>query len=334
VQSDPKELAFMLARLAVRFRKLVPDVVVISGDVSSCASDDEFKAFRVFCEELSMALWEEPCPWKILVVPGNHDVTWMSNGAADQMAGFRRHFSADDVCLTPFGTAEREFADGNVVVRRVNSRPSSVPPFAVVTYRNYGLDILLLVSGYFSGEIIPDIRNKLSCIGVTGSDSDFIDLLRLDRGSVDHEYLFWIDKCFTERKNLALGVIHHNPVQYGIQTCENPMAPELMETLWRKGIRVLLHGHVHLSEANSSQRPPVPFRAYPMPAPTLCSVTTAGSGRGINILFVGRDGSGTRIDTLVWSFTESLAFNTGDAVLRYRLALRDGELEIFSGKAR
>jgi hypothetical protein len=108
----------------------------------------------------------------------------------------------------------------------------------------------------------------------------------------------------------------------------NPLAPKLMETLWMKRIPVLLHGHIHLSESPSNKRPAMPGQAYPIPASTLASVTTAGRARGINIHFIGPGGGEQRLDTLVWTISQSMGCRLDEATWRYRIRVKSNGCEV------
>ena len=326
LNQSPRELAYFLAQLPLEYSTMLPDVVLISGDVSSVASEAEFEQFRLFCVGLSEALWKRQCPERILVVPGNHDVTWLPDGTADRLSEFRKHFSDDQVCISPFGAADREMGGGRFRITRVDPYPDTVPPVTVVHDTEKNIRFVLLVSGYFSGNVPADVRHAL--ISSTGSINDISELLRIDEGEVTHEYLFNIGVALGTDTSTCFGVIHHNPVPYGIEMCRNSLAPKLMETLWKKGVPVLLHGHVHLAESRSNKRPAAPGQAYPIPAPTLTSVTTAGSGRGINVHFVGPDDEQLQFDTLIWSYSQSMAFQPVDAVWRYRVKVNPDACEV------
>ena len=315
IEDDPRQLAYTVAKLAVDHPTVSPDVIVISGDVSSVAAPGEFGRFRLFCTELSLALWGRAYPERILVVPGNHDVTWGPDGTADRMARFADTMG-EDVCITPFGPAHSSFGGGRVEVDRSSPNPNIVAPFAVVRDHDKTIDFILLVSGYFSGAVPDAIRG---CLGAaTGTFAEHQDLLRTDKGEVSQEYLFHLSKQLTKSERLGIGVIHHNPVQYGKEISANALAPQLMETLWSRGVPVLLHGHIHLSEGKGDKRPATPGLSYPVPAPTLTSVTSAGSGRGLNVHFIGPEVTERRMDTVVWPYASSMAFQVADAVWKYR----------------
>lgn len=52
-----------------------PDVVVLSGDITTSASPYEFWQAEEFCRELGR-LWGSSVPTPVFTVPGNHDVAW------------------------------------------------------------------------------------------------------------------------------------------------------------------------------------------------------------------------------------------------------------------
>lgn len=326
VEPDSRQLAFTIAKLATDHNKIHPDVIVVSGDVSSVASNDEFTQFKTFCSVLSHALWGGSHPERILVVPGNHDVSWKENRVSDHLSAFAANFADDSVCITPFGTDRVEFAGGRISVKRINPNPATVPPFAVIHDKEKGIEFILFVSGYFSGKIPDQVVTALK--GVGEADKDLLILLRHDEGAVNQEYLFNISAYLEKRATTALGVMHHNPIQYGVETCQNRFAPQLLETLWNKRVPILLHGHIHQTESKGSSRPVANGLSYPLPATTLCSITTAGSGRGLNVHLVGPSSSERTIDTLVWNFSESLGFNPADVILRYRFTLKSDELDV------
>ncbi len=324
VQPDPRRLAYTMATLATEFRSAMPDVVIVSGDISSKAAPAEFDDFKVFCQIFSREVWQGTFPERILVVPGNHDVTWESNGTADRMAAFQSHFHTDDVCISPFGTSARTFADNTVVVERFDPAPATVPPFAVVRYKKKALAFVLLVSGYFSGNIPENLR---TITRTAGTEEELLECLRLDEGGVNEEYIYNIIKYLNVVGETAIAVIHHNPIQYGVQTCSNKCAPHLMQALDHAGVSILLHGHVHLTESRENKRPPQRRRIFPVPAPTLCSIPTAGA-TGLNIHYIGPPASARNMDSAILRFSESGNFAPEDASLRYRFVIGGGYLEV------
>jgi hypothetical protein len=324
LESDPRELAYQLGKAAVDLPLLAPDVIVISGDVTSVAAKREFEQFCSFCQDVSVALWRGSYPERLLVIPGNHDVTWKAGGKADQMAGFRRHVADKGVCVSPFGPQNESLAGGEVIVSRCDPNPETVPPYARVVYRKHQIEFLLLVSGYFSGRVPEQIRKLLR--DGNGTNAELVDLLRQDQGAINREYLYNIADLARAEAPLRLAVIHHNPTQIGAEPCANRLAPQLLDTLHKHGVPVLVHGHVHLVEDSSEQRAPAPGRTYSLPCTTLCSECSAG-GRGFSVHLVGGR-TAQHLDTLLWQLSPSSAFTRDGLALRYRLSFSNGDTQV------
>jgi 3',5'-cyclic AMP phosphodiesterase CpdA len=322
-EPDPRELAMQIGKIALDYPNVAPQIVVVSGDVSSVAAADEFETFHKFCGHLSQALWDKECPERVLVVPGNHDVSWQSDGTADQMKGFVDGVAKKGACITPFGGAAETFSSGNISVRRLDPRPGTVPPMALVKFGDYDLEVVLMVSGYFSGAVPKEVQKALAALPV--SVDALRDLLRRDEGAVNREYLFNLAKLPKREAGLRVGVIHHNPIQYGIEVCANKFAPQLLESLYTKEATILLHGHVHLVEDAGGFRPVGDKQAYPIPCPTLCSEAIAG-GKGLAIHLLGRNGTKRTFDTLIWQMSASSGFREEGVALSYRLNVEAGRV--------
>lgn len=325
-ENDPRKLAHQLGRIAQEHPPLSPDILVFSGDLTSAASKPEFSKFIEFCKCLGELLWNKHYPERVLIVPGNHDVRWCRNGQADRMVRFIEMISNANIGITPFGPKKKTYAKGEVVVSRSDDEGGQVPQCARVTYREHDIEFLLLVSAYFSGVVPKEVR-KL--IGPSLSTRDeLLEIMRLDEGQIDHDYLYHIAKMRANGDGLRLAVMHHHPVQYGTELCKNKYAPELLQMLWNNKIPIVLHGHVHLYEDSARKRPFDPDRAYPLPCTTLCSECVA-HGKGMSIHLVGKDSSGLRhIDTLVWELSSDSSFDLTQLRHRYRVNVKDKALEI------
>jgi predicted phosphodiesterase len=320
---SPRELAFLVGRIGVDAPALRPNVVIISGDASSTADASEFDAFSRFCEQLSSILWGDMRPERILVVPGNHDVTWHQDGTADHMQGFVEHVAASGVCVTPFGSDHESFDGDRIVVSRYNPSPDTVPPYALVSYPALELEVVLLVSGYFGGDVPRPVRELLR--GPRKSRETLQQLLRVDEGSVNHEYLYNLAMLPERRLPLRIAVTHHNPIQYGTECCANRLAPKLLETLHGKSCAILLHGHVHLVEDRRSERPVLSRQTYPVPCTSLAAECIAGN-RGMSIHLLGNTDSGRVIDTLLWEMSPDASFKSDGLTWRYRITARDKQV--------
>ncbi|MFO1523253.1 MAG: metallophosphoesterase [Kiritimatiellia bacterium] len=326
LDNDPRQLAFMLAKIPTQFPALKPDIVIVTGDVTSVGKEAEYNSFKEFSKVLMKSLWGEVIPENYLVIPGNHDVSWQANGFADKMAAFKKAFLDSDFCISPFNTNPvKLYGDESVKVSTVDNNPDTTPPFCVVEYEKHKLFIVLLVSGYFSGAIPNSVRELLS--SESASEDDLISLLRADEGSVNNEYLFNISNFAFPSGKTGFGIIHHNPIQYGIETCKNRYAPSLLKTLAQKNVNVLFHGHTHLTEQDT-RRPLTPDHSYPIPCPTLCSITTAGSSRGFNIILHGRGESSVKTSCSHWHMTEAADFSRVGLFPRYLVTHKSSGLAV------
>lgn len=100
--------AALLQPLTDRIRRIAPDLVVISGDLTQRARGAQFRQARAFLDSL---------PFARVVVPGNHDVP-LHNLAARllwPLANYRRYISAE---LEPC------FIDAEIAVLGINSARS------------------------------------------------------------------------------------------------------------------------------------------------------------------------------------------------------------------
>lgn len=327
LQNDPRQLAALLGKAAVEHTQLAPAIIVVSGDVSSIAADAEFAAFREFCSVLPGFVNVGGRSPVICVVPGNHDVRWIADGTADRMEAFRRALPDSAICISPFGLPREELLGGKLVVTRVDRSPGSVPPLAFATWADDELELLLMVSGYFSGSVPEAVRKALRA---APSREELHQLLRLDEGSVNEEYLYNLAASTSGAARARIAVIHHNPVQYGTEINANRLAPQLLETLFSKGVRVVLHGHTHLSEDIISARPISPSRAYPIPCPTLTSYPVAGE-RGFNVCILGSDGEDLWLSILVWSLSLSGDFKKEQLRQRYKIRITGSDFVVEHG---
>lgn len=318
VENDPHELAARLAKVAVDFPHVRPQAIVVTGDVSSIGERSEFESYLTFCEEIN-ATFSVP----ILTIPGNHDVRWLEDGTADRMRGFRETVGASPTTITPFKPTNRIDYGAGLAIEYSDENDDRAP-LASVTIASLDLQFVLLVSGYYSGEIPDTVRNVLSDALNTKEDLEAAikTLNREDQGSVSQEYVTRIATLLSATSSTRVGLIHHNPIGYGVQPCANPYATQLRETLFDRSARVILHGHVHLSEEKSDiAREPEVGRAFPIPCATLTSVCTAGT-RGMNVCFVGRDETGQRqLGVAHWAPAGSAHFRREGLELHYRVPI-------------
>lgn len=315
--NSPSELAALLAAPAIKFPDYKPDVIIVSGDVSCRAGEEEFKFFNEFCFELSKHLWDECKRQRILVVPGNHDTSWLEDGTADKLAKFRE--SVTDKCyISPFGATRETFEDDKIIVSR-SAGNERIPPFALVQYEQFNFEILLLVSSYYSGTIPEEIIDILK--SAAPMNDKLKKLLRVDEGAFSQEYILDLTKELTETRHTRVAVTHHNVIQYGSALCKNRLSNSLLRTLYEKNIRAIFHGHIHLMEDLNSLRPPIKYQPYAIPCSTLNSEPDAGGSRGFCIHLLGHNDADIFLSTLEWKMHMDLAFYPTNLIPHYRICL-------------
>lgn len=331
LENDPRELAAVLGKVAADFPGIKPDLIIISGDVSSRSRDKEIKKFNAFCTPLSKYVWDAELLHRVLVVPGNHDTCWKEDDTADQLHSFREFVVKSSDVLTPFGEETREYDDGfgKVTVERQPGEEGVVPPFALVRFEKFQLEILLLVSAFYSGFIPTELREIL---GSTDPLSDrLVNLLREDKGQLSREYIFNLSRWLQETSLTRIAVIHHNLYQFGAVPCANELAPQLLETLFQKNSGLVFHGHVHLVEDLQLRRPVIPGYAFPIFCPTL----TSGSmtmNKGFNVHLLGHPGTNRKLMTLVWQLSMNSDFNDKSLFVHYLFELDPARVSVRHGK--
>lgn len=331
---EPKGLADIFSLIVRDTPELEPSLIVISGDVSSTASKDEFDAFIEFIDCLSEGVWHELRPHRILVIPGNHETTWLPGGKADKLNNFVKYFANTEKAVTPFwnGSKSGGDGDGEISIHPYFSKDEpDIPPFTIIYDKNLNLQILLLVSSYFSGDVPEAVRETLEKIEECSAKETLRNLLREDKGEITRENLIFLKKKLEKSdRRTSIAVIHHHLNQYGTKACEAPYTRDLLSTLAEKGFRLLLHGHTHLVEGFGSPRTPNPNEAYPIPCPTLCSDCEPGSTWGFMVHFFGPPAETRTLTTAVWNVDEYKFFKLNNSSLnvRYKFKISADSIEV------
>lgn len=308
LHNDPIELASIFGHLVGTHPSTKPDYIIISGDITSSAAEEEFTRFAKFCKELSIQLWDSLCPQRILLVPGNHDITWSPDGSADRLKLFADMFGDERVCVTPFGKEESFFKDPTVRVRRYGLNDSESPPLAVVSLEEAGIEVLLLVSAYYSGIIPEELRHLLrNEVNDEDARSRLIKHLRSDTGEISVQYLSLLARSLDAKPVPRLAVTHHHFTQYGAECSLSKYGYDLMKTLSDKGVSIVLHGHLHMFEARTSSRVIEMETPCCIPCTTLTAHTWRRS-QGFMIHVVDSSSDGSMI-SLEWELAEGRLFH-------------------------
>ena len=321
----PKDMAAILRVAYQKYDDLRPDILIVSGDLTSASTDQEYEQFYEFIDSFASGLWGNEYSSRVLVVPGNHDIKWGDDGCADRMKSFIENVSDRGYCITPFGEKYEDLEGGDVLVQRYNDDLSVDPSIAMVRYEKLSLEFVLLVSGYFSYEIPLAVRNVM---GAASTSEDLSDILRIDEGQMSQNYISFLEEL-PNSNALRFAVMHHNPVQYSVDCCKCSHATLLLARLKEQGINLLLHGHVHLQEdLTNSRNLYTDASAYPVPAPTLSSYPTAGQN-GFSIHFVGKKNSDSeRVSTAYWPMSTKHEFRKEMLSLRFQFTVENGTLHL------
>ncbi len=332
VENDPRELASILEKACAENQQIAPDLILITGDITSVADDSEFDRFSSFCEYLSKSIWGKYRPSRFLVVPGNHDTLWLEGFGADRLDRFQQRTNAiTNIITTPFGTEEAiEKIDFQLFRHKTNDH---TPPFASVYYPSINLELFLFVSSYFSGCVPDEVQKALEKFGSGNIESTLTNLLRVDKGCINRQYLAQLSQSLlksTRNEGVTrIGAIHHNLCPYGYHVCLNEFADEFLKTLMRWRIQLILHGHVHLMPGKAldiaTQKT---NQAYPIACTSLTShCLVESNGFNIHLLTEVANGERTFI-TRFWPISGNTFFDYNHLESRYIIKLRQNEVEV------
>ena len=310
---------------------LTPNLILISGDITSQAASEEFDEFNSFCDFLCEGIWGDKLFHRILTVPGNHDVTWTET-TADKLRSFVTRVSRANKCVTPFWDGNRNYTDsiGPVTINKFESESEDVPPFVLVTDKKLNLQILLLTSSYYSGTIPVEVISTLQNIEDTSVKDSLSELLRVDTGEISRGFIFHISKSLRPVDRTTFALTHHNLDSYGERPVLMPYKEHLLKTLYDRNVMLILHGHTHLTETSDSGRTPNQKQAFPIPCPTLCSDNEPGSNWGFLVHFIGSNNGNRVITTYIWEIDANKFFSIDPSRLKplYQFNIHTNNLSV------
>ncbi|WP_225846079.1 metallophosphoesterase [Streptomyces sp. HPF1205] len=307
-----------LRRLAAQGR--APHLVVVTGDVVNRPQDDCGRAARAWLAEVAgllaphRDLRDEP---RVLLVGGNHDVSW--DLALDPSPQARHRWFAE--AFADYPHPDLQEADP---ARRT----------LYVAYPRAGLRFALLGTAESGGEVAKDTdRERLGAVReaylAAGRDADeeavariVHDFERLDPGVVDSGVL---DRLAAQEGYVTVAALHHplSPVP-AVEVA--PYSGVVNAGVAKRALAgadtsLVLHGHTHLAFA-AAERFLGPGRPWTMRiagAPALASRET-DERNGYNELFVAREGTRhalavrtVRLDGGRWTGEPVFAFRPGAA---------------------
>lgn len=250
--ADAMDPGFVREGYLSHIRKLknagrAPHLLIVSGDIVEWATDEQYREARRFLDELHPYLDAHPlldaADPRLLLVGGNHDVDW-SRTRGDQIQMRHERFA-------------RAFSD---CPHPHLEEPPDRRRLAVVSYPDFGLEILLLGSSEFGGEVEVDrerweLQKAMAKLPKDPSKQDRAEAeklaknaARIDPGLVHSRDLDRVGE-HRFRQPIRIAVLHH-PVSPLPSTEVTRWAGLLnagavKQTLFGAGISLVLHGHVH-----------------------------------------------------------------------------------------
>lgn len=235
----------------------LPDLIVMSGDLTSYAAEDEIRTIKKEVLALVSILKKKETVWRkdkllpyVLIVPGNHDLDWSSEGYDEKIKRYSElasdlHrngeiLSAVYGSTTPKALHYCDFGDEcNLFIYLFNttSLGGSLDPGLEKIYAKFK-------------EIYQSLMNVPD--GSTEALKDLKRLARQDPGYVADSDLTNMDNILMDvpKHRLKIGIMHHNPCSVSSDEIESfdtiINAGYLKMNLTRTMFDIILHGHRHI----------------------------------------------------------------------------------------
>ncbi|MCD4779698.1 MAG: metallophosphoesterase [Candidatus Omnitrophica bacterium] len=238
--------------LESREESMKPDFLIISGDLTSMASSEEFDDFlnliQLFEKGNCLKKSEKyPPKMRILIVPGNHDLKWSRSGN-DKLNTFKNKVVKGGL-NTPFGNKAFKYCYTIENDGLANS---------IFYYPEYNILFHLIISGFFSGSLTEDekILLKKISIGNFNRNSDIIDLfnqvIKSDNPYFPVSYINEIKMNYNNNVDKydnvnKVAITHHNLDLFGDVTNIPVNSNILKNSLDKLNYSILLYGHTHCS---------------------------------------------------------------------------------------
>jgi 3',5'-cyclic AMP phosphodiesterase CpdA len=212
------------------------DALVVSGDLTERAAPAEYAAARRFLEQLMAGFGL--APRQVVLVPGNHDVSWPLAEQAYRLHRRKQYTGA----LVPGRYVER---DGGIVeVRDEDAYRARLAPFADLYRAIKGAEYPL---PFEAQGIVDELADLGLCILGFNSAWETDPYFR-DRASIHPEALAsaLLRLPPAPADQLRIAVFHH-PIHGGEDSRLRDAA--FLQQLAVHGFRLALHGHVHRADS-------------------------------------------------------------------------------------
>ncbi len=315
-----------LAHLARLPGSSFPDLIVISGDLTTYATEPEMNCASDFIANIAaLDAWRErtelpPDAPRILIVPGNHDLDWSKKTIEEKHERFDRLSDALD---------SKRVRSSRYHITKCN------PCIDLGDEAN--LFIYLLNSTPYGGTDDPKLKEVYEAI-TKKPDIDLSDdaIQALSR-EVKKDPGYVLEAEIDNMRDAAgrapagrikIAVVHHNPNHVPSDDRDNfdtiINAGPLKRALLEAGFQVVLHGHRHMFHCSEESHPATPF------ASNRCYFISADSlGVKDNAPFldiqIARQNSDTTVEVREFTFTAPSVY--GNGATRCRLTLGPSEAQ-------
>jgi ubiquinone/menaquinone biosynthesis C-methylase UbiE/3',5'-cyclic AMP phosphodiesterase CpdA len=243
-----------------------PDLIIISGDLTTIATEEEMDAAFDFLQSIVNLLVQHhgvsstsPVP-RLLIVPGNHDVDWLKDTPMDRHKRYSRR--ADGI-----------YPSGYIVSSMYHNIKRD-PWFDFGDDPN--LFVCLLNSTHYGGAKDPVLAKVYEHIraaaGTMGLDDDALVAFRRevqrDPGFVLENEIHNVVAAAgaVPSGRVKIAVVHHNPNHVPTDDVEAydtiVNAGRLKTALLQSGFDLVLHGHRHVFHCSLESHPSSPFNSH------------------------------------------------------------------------
>lgn len=231
-----------------------PDIIVVSGDLTQTGATDEYNQALLFLERLLP--WVEGRRERVVVVPGNHDISWKLASQSYKKAK-KKDYDKQEVSGVSARPLIKRATDNSYWERSLAAYNNRFKPFQDFFEKFYQgrYTYALESSRMFTVYDLPDLKTVI--VGYNSCDE--IDAYQPFGGkpqSLDRRGVISPDAIYNaaslssfhkgEQDLLRIAVFHHNirSVNWG----EDFLDPKYLDILKKEGFDLCLHGHVHKPE--------------------------------------------------------------------------------------
>jgi ubiquinone/menaquinone biosynthesis C-methylase UbiE len=237
----------------------LPDLVIISGDLTSFAAEDEMNGASDAIKQIVDTLKVKTAPWRgdnrppyVLIVPGNHDLDWREETyerKIDRYARMASNLAQDGSVLSAVYQDDRgdvycDFGENcNIFVYLFNTIPLGGVRDPRIERIHKALSELYSKFGDQT-EAIPERLEELH------------SLSRQDPGYIDAGDFLKLSQAVQNapKSRFKIAVMHHNPTSVpsdDVEAYDSMINAGLVKrALTQNGFDLLLHGHRHLSHSS------------------------------------------------------------------------------------